>query len=888
MAIQREGGNQRLGYNLIMAEPLFTPRSGIGARYVDPSTKKEYVFTNSGWKPMAVDIKSDVVDNNTFEVKPEEKDLETKLLQGGATREIAMRAITEKRRIAANRKMTDPLNDRTQNDQTNTEILNNKPTSKFEGKTKQQVLKQAFNDGVTDTGELKKIGDMYDMFSEPEADISVIKELVTQRKELADAGFNTQVIDSKLESMGFAKSTEGADVIATGEAAKFAPAVSRALAQMEEASGIGTDESIFTGGGTSATKILTGVRNFGRKAVDAEFSQKTERYKNMVELAIGSMNKMMGAGTLNEGEALRLLENVPNDNTSENVARAWMNDVRKVFGVDMNKVDKGIYANAGSTLGDNNQDDTTGNPFYNAKDLGTAVSGAGESLAKRGQAIMNTLERGNRGEMSAPRGMLRVAGEVAGAVGDLGFEVLGLLSPKFVDDIASSAAGEVAGTEVVQAAASKYQDFKTAYPEASKDLEAVFNIASLLPMERVAEAGIKGVAKLGGRAVRIGGKTIERIPLLNKVAGSVDELITNADNAVAAGTVSDVASEAVAGAKGTAAKRAAAETTSLKPSIKEKWAGLSADIKTRIAGKQEQLQEYFDVAHTRNLQDTAPTPLEYGALKVNEAAKQMETLINDTGSQIGAFRKKVGSIQATPEQIADIENVFKQQLEKLNLTVNKGKIQQMAGTVSKTGAKGDISMLQDLWNDFVTVKQGRNLERLIDLRSSFDRKINYGKTAMEVSNSVDPVSRSVRTKIADVAAGMVGKTEAQRLKQYSEFMDAYDMITDYSSKKTGSEFLLKQALSERGRAPREVMEAIKQFTGIDLMDDAVMATLATDLIGNTKQQGLLRQEILKAGLDAGSVLKGDPRGLLGLLDTVVKKKLLDEEKIYLNAAKTKK
>ena len=48
----------------------------------------------------------------------------------------------------------------------------------------------------------------------------------------------------------------------------------------------------------------------------------------------------------------------------------------------------------------------------------------------------------------------------------------------------------------------------------------------------------------------------------------------------------------------------------------------------------------------------------------------------------------------------------------------------------------------------------------------------------------------------------------------------------------------------------------KDFTGIDLMDDAVMSSIATDLIGNSRQKGLFRQEITKAGLDAEALLTG--------------------------------
>jgi hypothetical protein len=114
-------------------------------------------------------------------------------------------------------------------------------------------------------------------------------------------------------------------------------------------------------------------------------------------------------------------------------------------------------------------------------------------------------------------------------------------------------------------------------------------------------------------------------------------------------------------------------------------------------------------------------------------------------------------------------------------------------------------------------------------------------------------------------------------------MEGYNALRDFTDKRTGAEFLLKQALSERGRLPKEVMDSIKEFTGVDLMDDATMATIATDLIGNTRQKGLFRQEVMKAGLDAEAILNGKQGAISALLDWG-KRKLVNEEKQFLNAA----
>ena len=78
---------------------------------------------------------------------------------------------------------------------------------------------------------------------------------------------------------------------------------------------------------------------------------------------------------------------------------------------------------------------------------------------------------------------------------------------------------------------------------------------------------------------------------------------------------------------------------------------------------------------------------------------------------------------------------------------------------------------------------------------------------------------------------------------------------------------------------------IKDRTGIDLMDDAVMSSIATDLIGNSRQKGLFRQEITKAGLDTSALLRGDTSGAISLMFNFLKKSLVNEEKQFLKAAR---
>jgi outer membrane lipopolysaccharide assembly protein LptE/RlpB len=334
----------------------------------------------------------------------------------------------------------------------------------------------------------------------------------------------------------------------------------------------------------------------------------------------------------------------------------------------------------------------------------------------------------------------------------------------------------------------------------------------------------------------------------------------------------------------TAEARALVEATAPQLTAKEMLINLRPDIKQRIQGKPELMREYIDVVNTRNANDTVPSVYEHGADYARKAGDEMQKKLNETGGAIGKTRTKLATYKAPIDEVKRIETSFSSQLDKLNLELKGGVIQQKAGTISRVGASGDIKVLQDLYEGLVTFKQSPTLTNLIDLRSSFDAKINFAKRSSEVSNSVDPLSRQVRKDIADTAAKVVGKSNAADLKRYSDFMDAYNDIHSYTDRKAGGEYLLRLVLSGRGGEARVLTQTIKEYTGIDLLDHATMMELTNEMFGNASQKNLFRQEVAKAGLDVARLAGGDPSGAIGTLFEKGVDKFLDKERILMEAS----
>lgn len=358
----------------------------------------------------------------------------------------------------------------------------------------------------------------------------------------------------------------------------------------------------------------------------------------------------------------------------------------------------------------------------------------------------------------------------------------------------------------------------------------------------------------------------------------------------------EVADEVIEQAPKTATQltREAVEAAAPRLTLGERAIGITTDVKGRLQEAGEDLTKtYIDIAKTRNASDTiidaagkrtpAPTPYGFAAQRAQTAAEELQKLASDTGGVIGKTRERLSSYRAPVDDIARIENKLVSEAEKMGLTIKNGEVSRLRGI--QTASEGDIKALQTIYDNLKVVKESQKLPDLIEFRSAVDQNIKFGKRASEVSDAIDPLSRALRREVADVAAKVVGKTEAAELAKFSDFMDALSDLRSFTDRQAGGEYLLRLLQSGRGDEARRLVNTIREYTGIDLMNDATLMTLTTDLIGNAAQKNLFRQDITKAGGDVQAILSGSPttigaRALERGIDF-----LTDAEKILLNAAK---
>lgn len=129
----------------------------------------------------------------------------------------------------------------------------------------------------------------------------------------------------------------------------------------------------------------------------------------------------------------------------------------------------------------------------------------GQDFSKRTNAAAD-VQMSNQNPVSKT---LQTLGQGAGFAGDIAYEGAKAITPQPVKDLAKGAIGAVTSTEPVQQGLQAYNEWKTAHPEAAGNLEATFNIASLLPGLKVGGKVAEVAADTAGSAVAKTGTAIK-------------------------------------------------------------------------------------------------------------------------------------------------------------------------------------------------------------------------------------------------------------------------------------------------------------------------------------------------------------------------------------------
>ena len=317
-----------------MMGPNFSPAGGVGTIWKDPTTGKTWKYSKNGWLEQGSgDISKDNKNKGTFVVKPEEEGIVNTLKVGGAKNTDIQNALKQRQAILA-QKAEDPTSDTKLTDET---TVGKKSFNPFSGKSKVDVLRDAFNNGVTTDTELEKLGKTYDLLASTDEELidqtTDLDSLTVAEQEKIKSSIKSQVI-TKAQALGSQSEREE---------------VMESLGTLETGQEIidAIEEGISTGpiAGTSRK----GVSIFGLKAVPGartlgKTTPEEDRFAALVNIYTARFIKAISGAQVSDKEREFLMESLPSETKQEQeniegikaISEYLANRYSPTVGVDLN------------------------------------------------------------------------------------------------------------------------------------------------------------------------------------------------------------------------------------------------------------------------------------------------------------------------------------------------------------------------------------------------------------------------------------------------------------------------------------------------------------------------------------------------------------------------
>lgn len=456
------------------------------------------------------------------------------------------------------------------------------------------------------------------------------------------------------------------------------------------------------------------------------------------------------------------------------------------------------------------------------------VSDVKESAGKRVEGVKKSVERLRSGEQGVKDTVAQYVGQGAGFVGDVAGSAIVRGAQAITPDQVEKAIVEKGkqfletptgqkALEVVGQGMEAYNSWKSEHPVDAANLEAIVNVASLIPIGKGAK-----IVKEGAEAAVTAG-----VDVVKEGAEAVVGVGVKAMDATA-----DAARSAVKGVDGKGVS-GVIEKVVAKPVPKPVETVLREIPAT-------QFDEYADVARKATLSYKNATPLEMAGKKAQKALDTVQRKLNAIGTQKGSVMAKaaVGN-----KPMGNIVVKFRQSLDNFL----KG----------KTAVEGDSKLIKDVMLEAKRLGDNpaaKDVDKFIDFVQ--DRIYTGGRdlsvpitdeTTASLRKIVGELNESLKSQLPESYRGLNGK--------YSKIVDIRNELNlklGKEGEKGGS--LMKRVFSPSDARTKELFQEVKDLTGVDLVNEATLARFVMEALGDARQTSLLEQLQLPSSVSPSGFL----------------------------------
>jgi hypothetical protein len=431
---------------------------------------------------------------------------------------------------------------------------------------------------------------------------------------------------------------------------------------------------------------------------------------------------------------------------------------------------------------------------------------------------------------------LRTIGAVAGFAGDtLGnaaVETAKVVLPEQAKENIKTNLGKGAEAIRLPEMMQQYNEWAQKHPEASKDLEATANIASFLPIERVASIGTKTALNAAEKAAV---KTTETTA---KAVAGTKRLATEAIDS--AKTLSKTTVESV---QDTAMKGLEAMDMSrtLDDSVKN---SISGSAKKGGLPEQE-IERYYALAEKARATTGELTPLEIaGEEHLGGALKDLNLKMQKAGEAQSVALKQNAEKPVLTKQAYD--NFTTKMDERLGTNFDPdGNLVPAKGRVSLVvGSPADEKLVQYVRTTIDTLKRKPTLQQVNDVVDRLGSELYKSKQvgAIAINGKTEAIVKGFVADLNKAAKEAGGEAYSKAAGEYSRLIKIRNNLNKALGediKNSGS--LMKQVFSPAGAKVKNLIKALEKETGRPIFENATLAKFAMDLVDDPRSKSILAE-----------------------------------------------
>lgn len=472
------------------------------------------------------------------------------------------------------------------------------------------------------------------------------------------------------------------------------------------------------------------------------------------------------------------------------------------------------------------------------------LSRVGEDLKKRAESIKETISEGMKGESNPLRSGVRIAGQIAGGIGDVvaegavsGFRAL----PDSVEQPIRNAGTKIlqtkvgqAGLEAIEQGVEAYEAFKTKYPEIAEDLEAVVNIASILPAWKGAQVGTKAAQNV----VRVGGEIVDTVgDVTKKVTKTVGDIKPQA--AKVAKDIIPTRKEVISGQITKALDLTQGDVSNIKLSTKND-VGDWISNKNLIGGNKKEtlgkIKELTDTQYKAVREEISKVPTTYKPVsipRVRESLGMLESDLKEVLGQEKAYQEVTDLLKKKTYKLEDVQRVKELLDDQFDLYKATGDVkagqtkaglanvrQELKNFIEKEVKDNTGADIRGMNND---VSTGKSIQQLAEKRSTRD----FTRANVSLSDLTAFGTGSILgTPLVGAAAFVVKRiveTPTMRLK-FAQFLKSLPKKEVEVIKKT----LLKGEVPEQLNAFEKANNFLKDRAGLVMKEIKEIDSLTKD------------------------------------------------------------